>query len=158
MAMQAVADAAVPGDRPGPWTHALMDLGASLCGPRVPRCESCPAERWCRFAIAGSGGNLLNPAEPSGKRGTGSTTTVRPTAPFPATSRWLRGQIVNRLRASAADGWVVIEAPIGSHDDAAVRAALAGLARDGLVELDVALTVGGADSARSRWLARLPLA
>ena len=160
-ALQSVADAAVPPDRPGPWTHALMDLGASLCGPRTPLCEPCPARTWCRFARSGQGRNRFARSAPSAKRGARSGarsgTIPRPTtAPFPATSRWLRGQIVNRLRASEADDWIVIEAPIGSHDERAVRAALTGLARDGLVELEVATEV--ADTDRSRWVVRLPLA
>jgi hypothetical protein len=65
---------------------------------------------------------------------------------------------VARLRASVDDDWVAIEAPIGSHDGAAVRAAIIGLARDGLVELDGAMTGLGAETDRSRWLVRLPLA
>ena len=164
-AMQMVADAAVPRDRPGPWTHALMDLGASLCGPSTQLCGSCPAQTWCRFAKAGPTRNrpasATRPAT-AGRRRTdsrGSGTSIRPTTlPFPDTSRWLRGQIVARLRASVADDWVAIEAPIGSHDAAAVRTAMIGLARDGLVELDGARTGAGADTDRSRWLVRLPLA
>jgi len=41
--LQAVADASVPADRPGHWTHALMDVGATFCRPRAPHCEVCPA-------------------------------------------------------------------------------------------------------------------
>lgn len=158
-AMQVVADAAVPQDRPGPWTHALMDLGASLCGPRTQVCGSCPAQTWCRFAKAGPTRRLpASTTRPrTGTPGAGASTRST-TLPFPATSRWLRGQIVARLRASVADDWVAIEAPIGSHDAAAVRAAIIGLARDGLVELDHAMTGAGADADRSRWLVRLPLA
>jgi hypothetical protein len=57
-------------------------------------------------------------------------------APFTSTSRWLRGRIVDRLRAADGDRWTVIDGPIGSHDPAAVTAALQSLAHDGLVELD----------------------
>ncbi len=48
--MQALANATVPPDRPGDWTHALMDVGQLLCRPRAPRCSGCPALAWCRFA------------------------------------------------------------------------------------------------------------
>ena len=34
---------------PGRWTHALMDLGATVCRPRVPRCDECPLRPWCRW-------------------------------------------------------------------------------------------------------------
>ena len=59
-----------------------------------------------------------------------------PAIPFPATTRWLRGRIVDRLRTVSGADWAVIDAPIGEHDIAAVRAALDALARDGVVELD----------------------
>jgi hypothetical protein len=39
-----------------------------------------------------------------------------------ATSRWLRGRILDRLRDGS--GWVELAAAIGSHDRAAVEAAL----------------------------------
>ena len=51
-ALQSLADAAVPRDRPGEWTHAVMDIGATLCKPRRPDCASCPARAWCAFAVA----------------------------------------------------------------------------------------------------------
>jgi ABC-type uncharacterized transport system YnjBCD ATPase subunit len=47
------------------------------------------------------------------------------------------------LRAVAGDGWLVIDAPIGAHDRQAVAAALEGLARDGLIELDPRSSSGG---------------
>jgi A/G-specific adenine glycosylase len=33
---------------PGDWNQAMMELGATVCTPKSPRCEECPAERWCR--------------------------------------------------------------------------------------------------------------
>ena len=39
----------------GAFTQALMELGATLCGPNwKPRCESCPCRDFCRGAIEGS--------------------------------------------------------------------------------------------------------
>lgn len=29
------------------WNQAVMDLGATLCRPREPRCHRCPVARWC---------------------------------------------------------------------------------------------------------------
>jgi len=34
-------------DNAGAWNQALMDLGASVCRPRQPKCDSCPVENWC---------------------------------------------------------------------------------------------------------------
>jgi A/G-specific adenine glycosylase len=33
--------------RPGDWNQALMELGATICSPRSPRCTSCPVADWC---------------------------------------------------------------------------------------------------------------
>ena len=140
--LQRVADAAVPRDRPGAWTHALMDLGATICSPRQPDCPSCPARTWCAYA---------NGSAPATQPRRGA---AQP--PFPATTRWLRGQIVDRLRAANHEDWVAIQAPIGSHDVAAVDAALRALAREGLVELRA--SDGGTEPRRPKTrLARLAL-
>jgi A/G-specific adenine glycosylase len=37
----------VPGERPGDFNQALMELGATLCTPKQPRCESCPVAHEC---------------------------------------------------------------------------------------------------------------
>jgi A/G-specific adenine glycosylase len=124
-ALQAVADASVaPGD-PGAWTHAVMDVGATLCKPREPRCASCPAARWCRAAGAGTTAPARGaPAE-----------RARP-APFPSTTRWLRGRILDRLRAGDDGVWVSFDDPIGDHDRTRIDAAARALAADGVIELD----------------------
>ena len=38
---------------PGDWNQALMELGETICTPRSPRCEVCPAARWCRARALG---------------------------------------------------------------------------------------------------------
>jgi A/G-specific adenine glycosylase len=136
--LQRVADAVVPRDRPGAWTHALMDLGATVCGPRQPDCVACPAQAWCRYASEpqervhesnGASANLRGSDPPAGRNG-------RPAPRFPTTSRWLRGRIVDQLRAIEPGAWLAVRAPIGVHGELAVATALEGLARDGLIELD----------------------
>ncbi len=48
----ALADELVPGKRPGDLNQAVMDLGATLCVPRGPRCGECPVREHCRaFAV-----------------------------------------------------------------------------------------------------------
>jgi A/G-specific adenine glycosylase len=47
------AAALVPADAPGEWNQAVMELGATLCSPRNPRCEACPVERFCAARAAG---------------------------------------------------------------------------------------------------------
>jgi len=42
-----IASELVRGRAPGDFNQALMELGAQVCTPRQPRCESCPVARWC---------------------------------------------------------------------------------------------------------------
>lgn len=37
----------VPEERPGDFNQALMELGATVCTPRTPRCSDCPVARAC---------------------------------------------------------------------------------------------------------------
>ena len=46
--LQALAHALVPAGRAGDWNQALMDLGATICTARRPRCADCPVARTCR--------------------------------------------------------------------------------------------------------------
>ncbi|MFM2043803.1 MAG: A/G-specific adenine glycosylase [Pseudomonadota bacterium] len=48
----------VPDRRPGDYTQALFDLGATLCTPRKPRCTACPVADLCRARAAGSAEDL----------------------------------------------------------------------------------------------------
>lgn len=122
--MQALADAVVPPEHPGLWTHALMDIGATLCRAASTDCGRCPAAPWCGFAS--SGAVARRPLRGTRERA----------VPFERTNRWLRGRILDLLRDSTGDAWLVVAAPIGGHDQAAVDGALIAMASDGLIELD----------------------
>ncbi len=132
--LQAVADAAVPPARPADWTHAVMDLGATVCRPRRPDCDGCPARPWCRFAAqaVAVSESAATPATRAGARRVAARETP---APFAATSRWLRGRIVDQLRAAPNGEWVVFERAIGLHERPAIETALQALAKEGLVEI-----------------------
>jgi A/G-specific adenine glycosylase len=39
--------------RPGDWNQALMELGATVCAPRRPRCARCPLASLCQAHAAG---------------------------------------------------------------------------------------------------------
>jgi A/G-specific adenine glycosylase len=41
------AQALLAGNRPGDFNQAMMELGATVCLPREPRCAVCPVRRWC---------------------------------------------------------------------------------------------------------------
>lgn len=52
--LKARAGALVTGDRPGDWAQALMDLGATVCTPKSPKCAACPWTNVCAAFAAGA--------------------------------------------------------------------------------------------------------
>jgi A/G-specific adenine glycosylase len=45
--------AMMPDDRPGDFVQATMDLGATICRPRNPRCDACPLAPDCAALASG---------------------------------------------------------------------------------------------------------
>lgn len=41
------AQALLATSRPGDFNQAMMELGATVCVPRQPRCSTCPVRKWC---------------------------------------------------------------------------------------------------------------
>jgi A/G-specific adenine glycosylase len=120
--LQSIADRSVPPSRPADWTHALMDLGATVCRANAPRCAACPAARWCPSAT--------RVGRRTRRRGVDAGAT------FASTSRWLRGRILDQLRDVPDDEWGAIAAPIGEHEAGAVGLALLAMESEGLIERD----------------------
>ncbi len=48
----------VPGDRPGDFAQAMMDLGATVCTPRSPSCLTCPLQPDCHASARGIASEL----------------------------------------------------------------------------------------------------
>ena len=117
--LQTAADALVePGD-PATWTHASMELGATVCTSRAPRCDVCPVASWCASA-----GSVATPAR-----------RRRVAAPaFETTTRWLRGRIIERLRELDDGAWEMLPTSIGGHDAGDIEAAVEALQSEGLLE------------------------
>jgi A/G-specific adenine glycosylase len=118
---QSTADGLVPDGSAAAWGHALMDLGATICIARSPRCDACPIRQWC---VARNSG-----ADPWRRRG------ARPANPFPTTTRWLRGRILDRLRDAPDGDWVGFDEAIGTHSHGTVLAELGRMSADGLLEV-----------------------
>jgi A/G-specific adenine glycosylase len=51
--LRRLADAHTPDERPGDYAQAMMDLGATICTPRKPRCALCPWRGDCAAFTAG---------------------------------------------------------------------------------------------------------
>jgi A/G-specific adenine glycosylase len=96
------------------WHHALMDLGATICLARRPRCRNCPIRSICGYEGA------EGPSRPK-------------QSPFAASDRRVRGAIVRYLvRSSGAVSLDVLRRGI---NDARVPRLAGELAREGLVEV-----------------------
>lgn len=52
-AVAGYAEALLATDRPGDFNEAMMDLGATVCKPRQPRCHDCPVFDHCLAVAAG---------------------------------------------------------------------------------------------------------
>jgi A/G-specific adenine glycosylase len=101
------------------FSAALMELGATICTARQPRCEPCPVHADCAWLAAG------RPAY-AGR--------ARPVQRFAGTDRQVRGRLLDVLRG--ASGPVARAALDATWDDAAQRdRCLFSLLEDGLVEL-----------------------
>ncbi len=51
--IRARVETLVPARRPGDFAQAMMDLGATICTPKRPRCMLCPLRQDCRALAAG---------------------------------------------------------------------------------------------------------
>jgi len=49
----ALAEMNLPKAKAGRWNEALMELGATVCLPRSPRCDECPLAEVCRASALG---------------------------------------------------------------------------------------------------------
>jgi A/G-specific adenine glycosylase len=122
---QALADRLVPSCEGWAWNQAMLDLGATVCVRRAPRCGHCPLPGAGGCAWAGAGRPLPDPAE-------GSAAASGRQSAFAGSDRQGRGRLVEVLRR----GPLPVEqvAPAAGWPDDPDRAArvLAGLVADGL--------------------------
>jgi A/G-specific adenine glycosylase len=99
---------------PARWHHALMDIGATICLAKRPRCDACPIRSICRYD-----GVERPPA--------------RTQSPFEASDRRVRGAIVRHLAVSARG--VKLDALRRGINDPRVPRLMRLLEREGLVEV-----------------------
>jgi A/G-specific adenine glycosylase len=116
--LQAAADRLVSRRDPARWVHAVMDLGAAMCGRTAPDCPRCPLAPVCR------------------SRGTVGDGPMMPSQPrFGSTRRWLRGRLLT-LAAERVEGtWLALPERLGEHDAEAIRTAASALCREGFIEV-----------------------
>ncbi len=119
------------------WNSAMMDLGATVCTARAPKCLICPLRTYC--AAAPIDGAALDAA----RRKHAKIPSPQNAIPFAKTTRFARGRIVDRLRSLPPGARISLLdlhgdlqplLPDRSLED--VRALVAILERDGLVARD----------------------
>ncbi len=124
---QAAADAAVPPGRAWAWNQAMLDLGATTCTRRLPRCERCPVADTCGWRRAGR-----PPPDPAD----GSAGVSGGQPPFEGSDRQGRGRLVEALRAGPVPA-SRLAAVMGWTDDAERAARVAArVVADGLAVVD----------------------
>jgi A/G-specific adenine glycosylase len=138
VAMPALDDdarALVPHGRGHDWNSAMMDLGATICTARSPKCLICPLQPACAAAP-------IDPAQLENARAAHARKrSPQEAIPFEQTTRYARGRIIDRLRElppgrriSLLDLHHEVTHRIGrSAEDLA--ALVEALARDGLVHV-----------------------
>lgn len=118
-ATHAAAAALLPPSSAREHNLALMDLGATVCTARDPRCSACPLARSCAWLQLGC------PPPGSAPR--------RPAPRFETTARYARGRIIERLRAGPA-AFAELAAMLPPAHRPRLADYLAALERDGLIE------------------------
>ncbi len=119
---QHIADAVVPPDHSWEWNQLLMDLGATVCTARAPRCASCPVKATCAWLREGG-------EDPAPR----SFHTSKPQTRFDGSDRQARGRLmkavvdrpVDRTSAAARMGLV--------HDSQRAHRLVDDLVREGLL-------------------------
>ncbi len=131
--LERAAQAAVAPGRGHDWNGALMDLGATICTARAPRCPACPLRQRCAAAPV-DGATLAERARRHARR-----RSPGERVPFERTRRYARGRLVDRLRALGAGEGISLlaldrEIPeLAGRAPGEFRGIVDGLVRDGLV-------------------------
>ena len=124
---QTAADAAVPAGKAWVWNQAMLDLGASVCTRRAPRCDECPVTGSCVWAQAG-----WPPPDPA----VGSAGVSGGQSRFEGSDRQGRGRLVEALRSGAVAHAVLAEVMGWPDEGARAERIATALVADGLIVRD----------------------
>lgn len=125
------ARALVPQGRGHDWNSAMMDLGATICTARAPKCLLCPLQSECAAAPVDAVA-LERLRKSHAKR------SPQESIPFERTTRFARGRIIDRLRELPAGSAISLldlcrDVDFAGRSADEVRDILSALQRDGLV-------------------------
>ena len=120
---QGEADDVVPPGNGWAWNQAVLDLGATVCVKRAPRCDRCPILDECQWHASGRA--EPDPAGPGSRQST-----------FAGSDRQGRGRLVDALRLGPVD-LGALAGVMGWPDDQGRAATVAAtLVADGLATFD----------------------
>jgi A/G-specific adenine glycosylase len=122
-AIEALATEVLPAGQAYHWHQALMDLGATVCTSRNPRCDRCPAMDTC----------AAHPAILFAPRAVAEHRAQYNAQPFETTNRYFRGRAIDALRERSPLALPELALQLGRHEPAWLEKLIAGLERDGLV-------------------------
>ena len=132
---QELADALVPPGQGWAWNQAVLDLGATICTKRTPRCGACPIARSCAWARAGW---------PHPDPAVGSAGVPGRQSRFDGSDRQGRGRLVQALRTGPVGIDRVPDAAGWPDEPERARRIADGLVAEGLAEyVDGQLTLPG---------------
>jgi A/G-specific adenine glycosylase len=129
------AHALVPCGRAHDWNSAMMDLGATICTARAPKCLICPIQKACAAAP-------VDPARlDSARTRHPRRRSPQEAIPFEQTTRYARGRVIDRLRALPPGkriSMLLLKREIASQLNRTqdeIETILGALLRDGLVQI-----------------------
>jgi A/G-specific adenine glycosylase len=125
--MQAAADAAVPSGQAWTWNQALLDLGATVCTRRAPRCDACPVTTRCAWHTGGR----PDPDPADGSHGVSGGQSR-----FEGSDRQGRGRLVEALRTGPVAAPQLASVMGWPDDPARADRVAATLVADGLAVRD----------------------
>ena len=103
-AIRARVEALTPAGRPGDFAQAMMDLGATICMPRGPRCLLCPLAAECHGRRAGAEQFPVKPSKPLKPQRSGRAYWIAAEGKVWLVRREGRGML-GGMRALPDDSW-----------------------------------------------------
>ena len=160
--LKALAEKMTPDRRPGDYAQAMMDLGATVCSPRQPRCGSCPVAGYCRGRDAGLAAELPRraPKAPKPTRRAVAFFVTRPDGAILLRRRPERGLLGGMMEVPSTDWREAAWADSEARAQVPLTAdwcALVGLVRHTFTHFHFEITVwsgqGDGQIAEGRWVA-----